>query len=193
MTMKRINITLGIACIGVFLSLTNMNAQDFRDLDASPHDIVYFRTNKISPPKIKVLYGRPKKNGREIFGNVIPFGRIWRVGANEATEVVFYNTGSEYDPSFLALGVQASKFGGMPVYIDSPAVLLSKADTLQLTVAQALGLQGIIDKARQDAAALLTEAQIASISPIRAEPVVLNRVAPDIPYSSCGSCGPACS
>ena len=49
------------------------------------------RTNKISPPKIKVLYGRPKKNGREIFGNVIPYGKIWRVGANEATEVIFYN------------------------------------------------------------------------------------------------------
>lgn len=91
MTMKRIYITIGIAFMSTFLSVTNMNAQDFRDLDASPHDIVYFRTNKISPPKIKVLYGRPKKNGREIFGNVIPYGRIWRVGANEATEVVFYN------------------------------------------------------------------------------------------------------
>ena len=108
-------------------------------------------------------------------------------------EVVFYSTGSEYDPSILALGVQASKFGGMPVYLDSPAVLLSKIDTLQLTAEQELGLQGIIDTARQDAAALLTEAQIASISPIRAEPVVLNRVAPDIPYCSTGSCGPVCS
>ena len=91
MTMKRIYITLGIAFMSTFLSSTGMTAQDFRDLDSSPHDIVYFRTNKISPPKIKVLYGRPKKNGREIFGNVIPYGTIWRVGANEATEVVFYN------------------------------------------------------------------------------------------------------
>jgi len=89
--MKRIKITLGIACVCAFLWQIDATAQDFRDLDASPHDIVYFRTNKISPPKIKVLYGRPKKNGREIFGNVIPFGKIWRVGANEATEVVFYN------------------------------------------------------------------------------------------------------
>ena len=67
-----------------------VKAQDFKDLDTSPHDIVYFRTNKISPPNIKVLYGRPKKNGREIFGEVIPYGKIWKVGANEATEVVFY-------------------------------------------------------------------------------------------------------
>ncbi len=89
--MKRIYFNLGMTFMFSILFLTDVSAQEFRDLDASPHDIVYFRTNKISPPKIKVLYGRPKKNGREIFGNVIPFGKIWRVGANEATEVVFYN------------------------------------------------------------------------------------------------------
>lgn len=89
--MKRIYFNLGMMFMFSILFLTDVKAQEFRDLDASPHDIVYFRTNKISPPKIKVLYGRPKKNGREIFGNVIPFGQIWRVGANEATEVVFYN------------------------------------------------------------------------------------------------------
>jgi hypothetical protein len=106
---------------------------------------------------------------------------------------VFYNTGSEYDPSILALGVQASKFGGMPVYLDSPAVLLGKAETLQLTAEQQMGLQGIIDKARQDAAVWLTEEQFASISPIRAEPVVLKRVSSEIPSCSTGSCGPVCS
>lgn len=72
-----------------FLSLTS-SAQDFNEIDKSPHDIVYFRTNKISPPLIKVLYGRPQKNGREIFGSLIPYGKVWRVGANEATEIRFY-------------------------------------------------------------------------------------------------------
>jgi hypothetical protein len=72
------------------MSNMDLRAQDFRSLDESPHDIVYFRTNKISPPAIKVLYGRPQKKGRELFGEAIPFGQIWRVGANEATEVVFY-------------------------------------------------------------------------------------------------------
>ncbi len=86
--MKRIYIN--IVFIFALSLCVNVNAQDFKDLDTSPHDIVYFRTNKISPPTIKVLYGRPKKNGREIFGEVIPYGKIWRVGANEATEVVFY-------------------------------------------------------------------------------------------------------
>jgi len=89
--MKRIYMSLAMLFVVALLSSTDAKGQEFKDLDESPHDIVYFRTNKISPPKIKVLYGRPKKNGREIFGNVIPYGKIWRVGANEATEVVFYN------------------------------------------------------------------------------------------------------
>lgn len=75
---------------GTFLSITCL-AQDFNDIDKSPHDIVYFRDNKISPPSIKILYGRPQKKNREIFGSLIPYGKVWRVGANEATEIRFYN------------------------------------------------------------------------------------------------------
>ena len=89
--MKRIYIKLFMLGTLTLFFGSKAKAQEFKDLDSSPHDIVYFRTNKVSPPTIKVLYGRPKKDGREIFGNVIPFGKIWRVGANEATEVVFYH------------------------------------------------------------------------------------------------------
>jgi hypothetical protein len=72
-------------------ALTNsLTAQEFSNLDKSPHDIVYFRANKISAPQIKVLYGRPLKKNRDIFGSLIPFGKVWRVGANEATEIKFY-------------------------------------------------------------------------------------------------------
>ena len=65
-------------------------AQDFGSLDNSPHDIAYYRVNEITPPVIKVLYGRPQKNDRELFGSLVPYGKIWRVGANEATEIRFY-------------------------------------------------------------------------------------------------------
>lgn len=88
--MKRIFFYTSVWLFAILLSSQAAKAQDFRDLDESPHDIVYFRANKISPPVIKVLYGRPQKKGRELFGEVIPYGEIWRVGANEATEVVFY-------------------------------------------------------------------------------------------------------
>jgi hypothetical protein len=35
-----------------------------------------------------VDYGRPRKRGREIFGNVVPWGQVWRTGANAATQLV---------------------------------------------------------------------------------------------------------
>ena len=37
------------------------------------------------PLKVHVFYNRPFKRGREIFGGLVPFGRVWRTGANEAS------------------------------------------------------------------------------------------------------------
>lgn len=36
---------------------------------------------------IKVFYNRPYKKGREIFGALVPYGKVWRTGANEATTI----------------------------------------------------------------------------------------------------------
>ena len=41
-------------------------------------------------PKVQVTYSRPAKNGRVIFGELLKEGSVWRLGANEATEIVFY-------------------------------------------------------------------------------------------------------
>lgn len=52
---------------------------------------------------IKVTYCQPSKRGRVIFGgagSLQPYGQIWRVGANAATEITFARDG---------------KFGGQPV------------------------------------------------------------------------------
>ncbi len=36
---------------------------------------------------LMVDYGRPLKRGREIFGGIVPWGRVWRTGANAATQL----------------------------------------------------------------------------------------------------------
>jgi hypothetical protein len=36
---------------------------------------------------VKITYGRPFKNGRVIFGQLVPYGLVWRAGANEASEI----------------------------------------------------------------------------------------------------------
>src|SRR5215472_7869460 len=37
---------------------------------------------------IKTDYSSPRMNGRKIFGDLVPFGKVWRTGANEATTFV---------------------------------------------------------------------------------------------------------
>ncbi|WP_117879874.1 DUF2911 domain-containing protein [Aureibaculum luteum] len=80
--------------ISLFLLLffiSEARAQGFVPADDIPHDISYCRVSKVTPPLAKVLYGRPQKNDEEVFGNLVPFDKLWRTGANEATEVKFYN------------------------------------------------------------------------------------------------------
>lgn len=36
---------------------------------------------------VKIVYSRPEKRGREIFGGLVPYGKVWETGANEATEI----------------------------------------------------------------------------------------------------------
>jgi hypothetical protein len=39
--------------------------------------------------EVKVGYGQPSKRDRVIFGKLVPYGQVWRTGANEATEISF--------------------------------------------------------------------------------------------------------
>ena len=50
----------------------------------SPRDTV---RAQVDGAHLLVDYGRPWKRGRKIFGGVVPWHRIWRVGANEATQL----------------------------------------------------------------------------------------------------------
>jgi hypothetical protein len=51
----------------------------------SPRDTVEV---EVHGARFTVEYGRPSKRGREIFGAVVPWGRVWRTGANLATLLV---------------------------------------------------------------------------------------------------------
>ena len=70
-----------------------------KGMDKSPMDMCYYPVNypvlkiqnKVTgPPVARVIYSRPQKNGRVIFGNVVKYGTAWRMGANEATEIEFF-------------------------------------------------------------------------------------------------------
>jgi DUF2911 family protein len=69
------------------------------EVDKSPLDVSYYPANypilkiqnKASDPLIaRVIYSRPQKQGRKVFGELVEYGKVWRLGANEATEIEFY-------------------------------------------------------------------------------------------------------
>lgn len=71
--------------------------------DASPMDLVQYPANsrirnfvkeeefEASAPKVRVVYSRPQKKGRTIFGDLVKYGENWRIGANETTEITFFD------------------------------------------------------------------------------------------------------
>ena len=68
-------------------------------LDKSPMDMAYYPANypvlkiqdKATEPLVaRVIYSRPQKEGRVIFGELVEYGSVWRLGANEATEIELY-------------------------------------------------------------------------------------------------------
>lgn len=94
--MKRISL---IGVFALFACLVNAQELKFAPVDASAADIVYFPLNVAkakdgSVPLIKVIYSRPAKKGRDIFGVLEQFGKVWRLGANESTEIRFYKRAS---------------------------------------------------------------------------------------------------
>ncbi len=65
-------------------------ATKFRSIQKSPTDLSYMREGRSGPVTARVIYGRPFKKDREIFGTLVPFGKVWRTGADEASEITFY-------------------------------------------------------------------------------------------------------
>ena len=39
--------------------------------------------------EIEIEYSRPSMRGREVFGNLVPFGKVWRTGADNSTKISF--------------------------------------------------------------------------------------------------------
>jgi len=68
-------------------------------VDKSPMDMSYYPANypvlkiqdKITEPLVaRIVYSRPQKAGRIIFGDLVKYDEVWRMGANEATEIEFF-------------------------------------------------------------------------------------------------------
>lgn len=75
-------------------------ASNYTNPDRSPMDMVYFPTDypllkmagkTSAPPLMRIIYSRPQKQGRPIFGGLVKYDVPWRLGANESTEIEFFS------------------------------------------------------------------------------------------------------
>lgn len=69
-----------------FLSVSTLNAQQLKVPAPSPTQSM---KQDFALGSITVDYSRPGVKNRVIFGDVVPFGKIWRTGANSTTKITF--------------------------------------------------------------------------------------------------------
>ena len=77
----------GIALLAVLCVTSTLFAQERGNKEprTSPNATV---SQTIGTTDITITYGRPAVNDRTIFGDLVPYGEVWRTGANESTALV---------------------------------------------------------------------------------------------------------
>lgn len=77
-----------VSIIALIMISSQIFAQDvvMPEERKSPVALASIKTDK---GYAKVVYGQPFKKERVIYGDLVPYGKVWRTGANEATEITF--------------------------------------------------------------------------------------------------------
>ena len=70
------------AAVAVVLAVPGAALVAAQQKRASPHETV---KAAIDGGNVTITYGRPFAKGRKIFGGLVPYGQVWRTGADEAT------------------------------------------------------------------------------------------------------------
>jgi len=112
--MKR---SLLLITLALAFTALNTQAQKFPGLDPSPLDVAFFPGNSANAEfrgprveaQIKLYYSRPQLKDREL-SKLVPDGKMWRFGANEASEITFYQD--------VTVGDTPVKAGTYAVFID---------------------------------------------------------------------------
>ena len=69
-----------------FLSVCILHAQQFRTPRPSPNATI---TQTVGVTDITIDYSSPGVKERKVWGDLVPFDKIWRTGANEVTSITF--------------------------------------------------------------------------------------------------------
>src|SRR5213595_1860389 len=85
--MKTLALKLIALCLAIFALVGTVFAQN--DLNLPDVSQAAEVKQRIALTDITVKYHRPLVNGRKIWGGLVPYGKVWRAGANENTTIEF--------------------------------------------------------------------------------------------------------
>jgi DUF2911 family protein len=86
--MRKAIVTFSILCLGLALFAAACRAQQDKSKRPSPPATATLDLG--GGKSITIDYSSPRAKGRKIYGELVPFGQVWRTGANEST--TFVNT-----------------------------------------------------------------------------------------------------
>lgn len=72
--------------LGLAAGLSAQTAPQLKFPQASPPTVL---KQQVGITDIEITYNRPSMKGRQVFGGLVPYGEIWRTGANNATRIAF--------------------------------------------------------------------------------------------------------
>lgn len=73
-------------CAALALTLHHAEAQQLKTPAPSPTQTV---KQDFGISGMELIYSRPSMKGRKVFGDLVPYGKVWRTGANSATRIKF--------------------------------------------------------------------------------------------------------
>ncbi|MBA2746163.1 MAG: DUF2911 domain-containing protein, partial [Flavisolibacter sp.] len=78
-----------IACAGFLFVVNAADAQQIKTPQPSTAQTI---KQDFGIGSIELSYSRPGMKGRKVFGELVPYGKVWRTGANNATTISFTDT-----------------------------------------------------------------------------------------------------
>ena len=109
--------------VTVLLSFSLLGFSQFNVPTASPRQKI---EQQFSMTKISVDFGRPGVKGRKVFGELVPFGKVWRAGANSSTKITF-----DQNVNFGGKDVMAGTYGLFVIPMEKEWKVILNKDSQQ--------------------------------------------------------------
>ena len=87
--MRRMKNASSLLVLAAALFATRLDAQEAKKLEFPQPSPPATVSERVGVTGVSIEYSRPSMRERKVFGGLVPYGQVWRTGANAATKVTF--------------------------------------------------------------------------------------------------------